>query len=322
MRTKRLKILILIKPFWKDLAKHKSKFDFIKSLEQFADIYYWYENGSILNIIKKLNINPDFIFHYEVANYYKLSPKITDLDKIDIPKGCFIIDSHYNPDFRRDYIIKNKIDLVFSVTKENFLKVYPDLRNKFVWLPWSINTRVFRDWSQNKEYDFLLMGLINPPQEGKYPFREKVLEVMSKYKNFKHHKHPGHLVSWKGNPMVDINYAKEINKAKIFFTCGSTLKYPVLKFIEVPACNTLLLAEPNSDIIDMGFRDGVNFVACSKENFEEKAEYYLKNSHIRNRISQNGMDFVHKSHSNEVRAQQFIREVTNLIVEKKISKLK
>ncbi|MBH0231737.1 hypothetical protein H0267_16155 [Halobacillus sp. KCTC 3957] len=35
---------------------------------------------------------------------------------------------------------------------------------------------------------------------------------------------------------VDKKYALELNRAKIFFTCGSVFQYPVLKFYEAPAC--------------------------------------------------------------------------------------
>ena len=72
-------------------------------------------------------------------------------------------------------------------------------------------------------------------------------------------------------------YAQELNRAKIFFTCGSALRYPLLKFYEAPACRTLLLAEPNQDIFDLGFKDGTHFIACEVEDFYDKAKYYLQN---------------------------------------------
>jgi Glycosyl transferases group 1 len=321
LKIKRLKLLILIKPFWKDFAKHKAKYDFIKSLEDVFDVYYWYENGEINNIIKKLKITPDFIFHYDIAYNYKLSPRITGLNNITIPKGCYVIDSHYQQTFRKEYILKNKIDIVFSVTKENFLIGYPEFASRFAWLPWSINTGVFKDWNLQKKYDYLLMGLVHPVAEGNYPFRKKVLETFRHNPNFKHHAHPGHLVNWTSNPLVDIKYSKEINKAKIFFTCGSTLNYPVMKFFEVPACNTLLLAESNNDIFELGFRDKVNFISCKSNDVKEKAEFYLKNKKIRNQISKNGYNFIRKRHSNITRAIQFLDYVNHFLITKQIKRI-
>src|SRR5699024_9263373 len=73
--TEKLKILVLIKPFWM-YAKHKPKFEMIQSLEKYADVYYWYQDGHIKDILKRLKIRPHFIFHYDIAWNYGLAPKI------------------------------------------------------------------------------------------------------------------------------------------------------------------------------------------------------------------------------------------------------
>jgi spore maturation protein CgeB len=318
-KENKLQILLFIKPFWKDLAKHKSKSDFFKTLEKYASVHYWYRDGNIHEILNQISIKPDFILHYDIAHNYTLSPNISGLNRISIPKGCYVIDPDHSPAIRRKYIHENNIDIVFSVTKENFLKTYPELKQKFVWLPWSVNQSVFKDWNLEKDYNYLLMGLVQPNKKRSYDFREKILEKMINYPGFKYHKHPGHLVSWEGNPIVDTRYAQEINRSKIFFTCGSSLKYPVLKFFEGPACNSLLLAEANKDIRDLGFKDGVNFVECTTENVEEKAKYFIKNENLRKKITLNGYNFIHKYHSNDYRARQLVSYINKLIVEKKFN---
>ncbi|NLY80088.1 MAG: glycosyltransferase family 1 protein, partial [Lysinibacillus sp.] len=105
----------------------------------------------------------------------------------------------------------------------------------------------------------------------------------------------------------------ELNRSKMFFTCGSSYKFPVLKFFEAPACKTLLLAEANPDILELGFKDGVNFVACDKTNFNEKAMYYLKNEKERMRITENGYKFIHANHTDDVRAKNFVNEIREFI---------
>jgi spore maturation protein CgeB len=99
----------------------------------------------------------------------------------------------------------------------------------------------------------------------------------------------------------------------MFFTCGGQFHFAVLKFFEAPGCNTLLLAEPNPDMLDLGFEDRVNFVACTEEDLYEKAMYYNKNIEERNRITAKGYAFIHKYHINSVRAQQFISYVKDCI---------
>ncbi|MDY0410351.1 glycosyltransferase [Virgibacillus soli] len=328
MKKQRLKILMLIKPFWV-YPKHRPKIDTIKELEKYADVYYWHSDGNIQDILTKLNITPDFIFHYDIAWNFGLAPNITGLDKTSIPKGCFVIDLHWQPETRATYFTKNKIDIIFSATKHPFLNVFPQFKDKLRWLPWSINPDVMKDWKLEKTIDYLLMGLVyvNPsdlgrhmcpkkiPPKGRYAFRDAVFTQMRDMPHFVFHPHPGHRVQNADQLIVNKKYAKELNRAKLFFTCGSRDKaggVAVLKFLEAPACKTLLLAEPNKDIQELGFVDGENYVACNTDNVVEKAKYYLENKKERERITENGYKLIHTHHTNTHRAKFIINEIKNL----------
>ncbi|MGG1397244.1 glycosyltransferase [Bacillus salipaludis] len=273
-----------------------------------------------------MNFIPDFILHYDIAWGNALSPNITGLDEINIPKGCIVIDIHFQPATRSKYFVKNKVDLIFSVTKSAFLKSYPEFIDKFRWWPFSVSPNICKDWGLEKDIDFLLNGqvfdrtgktpnLTRTPR-GRYPFREKVLAKMRGVEGFFFYPHPGHNAP--NHAFVNENYAKALNRAKIFFTCGSVLKYPVLKFFEAPACRTLLLAEPVPDILELGFKDGINFVACDQVNFFEKAMYYIENQEERQRITDCGYQFIHTHHSNEERARQLVKDVQDFIQNKKM----
>src|SRR5699024_225 len=106
------------------------KFEMIQSLEKYADVYYWYQDGHIKDILKRLKIRPHFIFHYDIAWNYGLAPKIDGLADIDCLKGCFVIDLHWKPEERKRYFRQNKIDLIFSATKHPFLKVFTQYKQK------------------------------------------------------------------------------------------------------------------------------------------------------------------------------------------------
>ncbi|PZE21135.1 glycosyltransferase [Paenibacillus xerothermodurans] len=332
MRRK-LKILVLIKPFWRAYPKHRQKFGVIKALEKLAEVKYWYKDGNIHDILSELEFQPDFIYHYETAWRYSMAPKITGLDTVNIPKGCFVNDLHYKPtaaqvrkygeESRTSYIDKNKIDLIFCPVKHSFFQVYPQYRDKHRWLPWSINPYVIKDWGLRKSIDYLLMGQFhyrgrkyrprrNPPK-GNYKFREVVFRKMQHANGFVYHPHPGHSVRRTKGVMINARYARELNRSKIFFTCGGQWQCAVFKFFEAPGCKTLLLAEPNADVLELGFKDGVNFVACNEFNVEKKAQYYLKNVRERRRITNAGYAFIHKYHTNRVRARQFINYVEDFL---------
>jgi len=329
--NRNLRILVLIKNFGKQWPKHKPKFDTIASLEKYANVKYWYKDGSIFDILKSTKFKPDFILQYDVAWENNYSPKITGLDKIKIPKGCIVGDIHYSKSKRIKYIESNKIDLIFSNSKKAFIKNFPQYRSKFRWLPFAINPDVFKDWNLPKSTDYLLMGQVyckglkNPPKrippKGRYPFREAVLKKMLNEKGFVFNPHPGHFAPFSDNLLVNENYAKELNKSKIFFTCGGKFEYPVAKFFEAPACKTLLLAKPNNDILELGFKDGVNFISCNESNFYEKAKYYINNKRKLEEITNAGYTFVHNNHTNQVRSRELINYIIQFLEKERLKSL-
>ncbi|WP_068672582.1 glycosyltransferase [Oceanobacillus sp. Castelsardo] len=325
---KRLKILVLIKQFG-IYVKHQPKMEMIKEIEKYADIYYWHKDGHIKDIIRQIGITPDFIFHYDIAWNYGLAPNVQGLNEVDIKKGCFVIDLHWKPEERIRYFENVGIDIIFSPTKHPFYKVFPQYKDKHSWLPWSINPAIMKDWKLKKSIDYLLMGLVYTepnkknlfslpkqiPPKGRYEFRDKVLEKMINEPGFVFHPHPGHRVRQSDSLLVNEKYAKELNRSKIFFTCGSRSDIggvAVLKFFEAPACKTLLLAEPNEDIKDLGFIDGKNYVAANVENVVEKSKYYLDHEELRTKITENGYKLIHNHHTNKHRAIEFISEVKKL----------
>ncbi|MFE8695018.1 glycosyltransferase [Cytobacillus sp. FJAT-53684] len=315
----KLKTLILIKPFWRNMAKHKPKFGVLKQFEEYSDVVYWHQNGEIKTILKMLEEKngfiPDFILYYDL----NLAPKIKGLGEITIPKGLYIIDLNESRiTLLKHFINNNKIDLLFSVTKQRFHAVFPDFKEKFRWLPWSVDQEVFKDWKKEKDIKFLLMGLLHYGPEsrvakGIYSFREEVLRKMGNVDGFVFHTHPGHFVGYRHNAMVNEKYAQEINRAEIFFTCGSRYKYPVIKFFEVLACKTLLLAESNQDIVDLGFKDKDNFIACTKEDFMDLAAYYSENQFEREKIANEGLNLIHNFHTDEIRAKELFEYILDFL---------
>ncbi|RSL29030.1 glycosyltransferase family 1 protein [Salibacterium salarium] len=274
-----------------------------------VEVHFTTKGGKITDILNKLDFTPDFIF---IENLGKSKP-IYGLDKINISKGIWLNDIHSKPIKKRQFIKENKIDIVFGFYRDAFYQGFPDLVDKFIWLPRHANLSVFRDYGFEKTIDYLLMGAISPKV---YPVRSKIAQEMPKVKGFIHHKHPGHRFfkgEEKKNALIGRNYAMEINKAKIFFTDDSIYKYPINKYFEIPACNTLLLATGSKELRDLGFKDNETFVEINENNYLEKARYYLTNEKERNRIAKQGYELVRKRHSTEVRAKQFVNHIFNYI---------
>jgi spore maturation protein CgeB len=305
----KLKILVFAK-LEKPVRSHFRPF--LEELGRQADVQVWnkddWEANYILKILRKRNFSPDFILHYDFVHNYVLSPKVYGLNLTNIPKGVYYLDLQTQTEERREFVQNNGIDLVFSPTKEFFFKTLPELKDKFRWLPFSIDPDTFRDWKLPKDINFLLMGRLYMGRSFHpwYPFREKVFKKMKNEEGFVYHSHIFDIKSENDEIFIGEKYAKEINRAKIFFNCGTCFNYPVRKYFEVPACNTLLIAPGNGDLEELGFKSCENFVECDNENFYDLAMYYLSHDEERNRIARNGHNLVHSRHTDHIRVKEFL----------------
>ncbi|HHX76792.1 MAG TPA: glycosyltransferase [Firmicutes bacterium] len=265
-----------------------------------VNLYLLQEESSIGRILTRFI--PDIIIFDDFAR----NKKLHGLEKTSIPKGVIYWDIQKDQEKFRKFVVTQKIDLIFSFYRDAFRFFFPEFNRKFKWLPNHVNTEVFKDYGLKKEIDFLLAGALS---EKVYPLRTKIAREMKGVKGFKHLPHPGYRdfdPEAEKNNKIDAYFAREINKAKIFFTDDSIYKYPVAKYFEVLACNTLLLAPGSRELKDLGFIDGKTFVEINADNYYEKALYYLKKEAERKAIALRGYQMVRERHSTEVRAAQFI----------------
>ncbi|WP_416149890.1 glycosyltransferase [Salipaludibacillus sp. HK11] len=301
-RQKKIKILystVVQKNYIKENREY-----FKKELSKRDDVHVHYisDGGNIKDILAKLNFTPDFIYLDDV----KKTKPITGLGDVNIPKGFLYTDLHGNHDVFRQLVKENKIDLIFSLYRDGFAKFHPNYMNKFVWLPHHVFTPVFKDYRLIKEIDYLLMGVLS---QRTYPFRTKIAREMKGVKGFVRHRHPGYRFfteKEKAKTFIGEKYAREINKAKMFFTDDSIYKYPIAKYYEVAACNTLLLGSGSKELKDLGFIDGDTFVEINERNFYQKARFYLKHEKLRNKITEQGYNMVRNNHTTAIRVEQFV----------------
>ncbi|MBD0379946.1 glycosyltransferase [Paenibacillus sedimenti] len=309
---KKIKILY----FTVDLSDYtfKNREYFKRVLAEHPDVLvHFVKNGGHVNdIIKKLQFSPDFIYIDDYKKIVKHGKPILGLDSIRVPKGIMQVDLHrYRKKFTK-FVLKNKFDVIFSYYRDAFYQYYPHFADKFRWLPQHVYTSVFKDYKLKKTIDYLLMGQI----DSNYPLRSRIAQDMSGKPGFVHHKHPGYRnFSDKEQKTLFLNdtYAKEINRAKIFLTDDSVYHYPLGKYFEVAASNTLLLASGSGELRDLGFIDKETFVEINENNFHTKAKYYLRHTEERKKIALRGYQLIRKRHTTEIRVGQFIDYIRALI---------
>lgn len=239
------------------------------------------------------------------------SPLITGLATLSIPYGVYLHDLHYQPKKRKYRLLKDNPKYIFTYYRDRFMEYFPEFSDRMIWFPHHVDTNIYKDYGEKKSIDFLLMGSIHPRI---YPLRTMILETMRSTKGFVYHPHPGYRnFRQDEKALVGERYAREINRAKIFFTCDSKFHYPLNKYFEVLACKTLLLAPTSSELEDLGFKPNQHFVSITKHDFQQKAKYYQQHDAIRERIAAAGYQMVRERHSTKRRAHQFLAIVKEIL---------
>jgi hypothetical protein len=115
--------------------------------------------------------------------------------------------------------------------------------------------------------------------------------------------------SWsRGNPAAGVGKAffDTIRKWDAAIAATSTKKpwrYMVAKYVEIPAAGALLFAQIGEDLPLLGFKDGVNCIVFTQQNFVDKARYYLAHPDRYLEIRKAGRDLVKERHTIRTRME-------------------
>ena len=303
-----MKLLVVARD-WSNFTSRQFTPYLLLELAKITELSIWHEKGEdITKILEQLDLKPDFVL---ILEYYETNTtKVTGLFDLAVPYAISLMDLHWDIEYRKELITNENVKYIFTSCRDAFNKLYPEFKSRMLWLPQHVNTDIFRDYGLAKDIDYLLMGAASARY---YPMRNKILQEMQDRPGFVYHKHPGYrYIATDEDLFIGDKYAREINRAKIFFTCGGAANYPVAKYFEVLACNTLLLAPTFPEIEDLGFIPGTHFVAIDADNYQEKAEYYLAHEQERIQIAQKGYEMVRSLHSTERRAAELLTAIEGI----------
>ena len=285
---------------------------FLEELGKAADLRVTHAGGRAKDIVESIDFEPDFIYFNDYLE--NGSPIVTGLGELTVPYAVGLHDLHHRFSIRKKILQEEGVKYVFTHYRDFFLRWYPEFAMHMRWIPHHANTDVFKDYGLEKDIGLLLAGALTEPY---YPLRSAVVRRFSGRPEFVLLPHPGYRRIGENESGVRVGraYAMELNRAKICLTCDSALHYTVMKYFEIPACNSLLLAPCNQEILDLGFIPGVHFVSIDEHDFEEKAHYYLEHEDERKKIALNGMRLVHEKHSTRRRAAEFVEAVRGILAE-------
>jgi len=230
--------------------------------------------------------------------------------KIKTKRGVLIEDQHGDVlDYSKRYMAEG-FDIFFT-RYNNILNRHPWLSGQNIkWLPHSFDKKIYKDYKNVKKHDCLMVGRIYDAWGSKkvYPLRWEIHKQMSRsnlpyYRVERPEEHTSTYLRWP----VRNEYANLINCSKISFTCMSIFKYPVMKFFEIPACNSALFADYSSELRDLGFEPNECMVSLNGvDNIPELVKNWLESPKELSNLSENGYELVHQQHTAEKRAEQFI----------------
>lgn len=173
--------------------------------------------------------------------------------------------------------------------------------NLFIW-PNFVDVDVYRDYGQWKNIPVLFTGNSGPL----YPWRRKIMKVVSKEYPSLASPHPGYSARKKRRQLiVGESYARMLNASWFVPACGTAAKEVIRKHFEVPACNACLVTERSAAIEAAGFVDMKNCVFADEHDVLDKLDYLFGHPDELNAIIAAGHQLVHSRHTLKHRAQVF-----------------
>jgi hypothetical protein len=209
--------------------------------------------------------------------------------------------------------LSKMFDVVFYRYKQSFRKMHPEIwkiNKKKFWLPHSIDTSLYKDYKLDKEIGILLPGVIGGRY---YPLRRKIHGALKDLPFYRRIRRPKETVYKQRKWPIRREYAKLLNKSKIVITDGATVKYAVMKYFEIPACNSMLMAGWFDELNELGFVKNENMVALPKK-LNEIEEWMLpeKEEELK-AITQAGYRMIRKKHTTNIRAKEFVSNIKEII---------
>jgi len=272
-----------------------------------ADVFYWGDgypdfdkNLTVSQVITKFcPWVPDIIFTYG----WRYSVPFEGMDKIKkIPKVHVSVDYMREEGLPRQnkFFNRNQYDLIFGITQltQRLLEKNINCPNPIQVLPFCVDTNIYKN--QNPKFLLSKKQILASftTRDDIYPNRTKIQNVAKTM----------------GIPVVTkrITHQKLINtisNSTITITSNNKFKSLSMRYTETLACGGFLMADRPEDLSLLGLKDGKHLVIYKNiGDLRRKLEYYLhrNNKPERDKIAQQGMEFVHKNHSCRKRVEEML----------------
>jgi glycosyltransferase involved in cell wall biosynthesis len=236
------------------------------------------------------------------------------LNLLRAPKALVIEDNH--AEVPRWQVLQGKdrgVENLFHRGLESFHRFHPTARENYncVWLPFAVNPDMFKPIDTERTIPVIQVGTVN---ERHYPLRVRLKKELNGWSKYTFIQRPGETVEKVNKWPIREDYAELLAQARIAVTCGSRYDAAVQKYLEIPACGTVLMSNWFKDLKSFGFENGKNIVVYEKD-IRGQLELMLKNPERLERIGNAGRQLVLERHTLKKRAKYFIKEVEKIVNE-------
>jgi glycosyltransferase involved in cell wall biosynthesis/SAM-dependent methyltransferase/Tfp pilus assembly protein PilF len=228
---------------------------------------------------------PDFYFWLETG----LSEIPIDLQECDMPKVCYLIDTHLN--YEKHVDIASNFDFVFLVQKAYVEKMKDaGIKNVF-WLPLACDPVIHGMVEQEKKWDVGFVGTIPKTQNR----RKTLLERIDTRFN----------LSCERKFMDEM--AEHYSRSKIVFNNAINNDLNMRVFEALCSGSLLLTDSANGSGLEEMFENRKHLVIYEDENIENLIDHYLSNDEEREHIAEQGRQEVLNHHTYAHRADNLMR---------------
>lgn len=295
------------------------RFHAIRAIGEVCDLIWsgpgWENWNSALSTMENIQLlyrdrsPPDFVLCYKLD-------EIPGLDTIPYPSGVNRDELQTEDNTAEEAVRKftqHKIDLVISHQKNQLehplLKALPC---QFAYIPYCVDPTIFRDYNEPKMIDVLLVGHL---ASGRYPLRSRLYHFLLKAQSDPRfsgrklcvHPHPGYRLKEAFNDAHVIEYAKLMNASKICLTCSGKYHLKYAKYVEIPACRSLLMADMPCEDQDILKEYMVEIPSdVSYEALTKKLLHYLDDSNARETLTEKGYQIVQENFTQRHYAEAFV----------------
>jgi len=204
-----------------------------------------------------------------------------------------VIDTHIESDWRVELANKGKFDLVCVAQKEG-LKLPWESKN-VLWVPLACDIETHSVGPKEKKYDVAV--IMNFHSQYASERIDYVHDLLAAVPNF-----------FFGNRTPE-QMAEKFAESRIVFNKRLNKDLNMRDF-EALCSGSVLLADRQGDMAEIGLIDGVHYVGYSgKDEMKEKAKWILENPEKAEHIAYNGQLEVMASHTYRHRAEKMLQEI-------------